>query len=48
MPFFLSLMFSLQQNEGKTGSAWKQGGMAQTMFTHMNKCKNNLKKCVGN
>jgi hypothetical protein len=42
-------MFSLQQNqrtrgqEGGTGSAWKPRwgwGMAQTIYIHVSKCKN--------
>jgi hypothetical protein len=42
MSFFLSLMFSLQQNWRTRGSAPKQewGEVTQTMYTHVNKCKN--------
>jgi hypothetical protein len=33
-------MFSPQQ-EGETGSVWKGSGeVAQTMYTHVSKCKN--------
>jgi hypothetical protein len=41
MSFLLSLTFSLQQHteeEGRTGSSWKRIG-AQTMYTHVSKCK---------
>jgi cytochrome c oxidase assembly protein Cox11 len=39
-------MFSLQQNqiqEGRIGSAQKRGEVAQTLYAHVNKCKNDLK-----
>jgi hypothetical protein len=42
----LSFMFFLQQNlktRGWTGSAWSQGeerDVAQIMYTHVSKCKN--------
>jgi hypothetical protein len=45
-------MFSLQQNqrtEGGTGSAQKQGlrEVAQIMYTHVGKCKNDkIKKLI--
>jgi hypothetical protein len=52
LSFLLSLMLSLQQNQKTRG--WNQvlsgrgreGGrkVAQTMYTHMNKCKNNQVK----
>jgi hypothetical protein len=46
----LCFLFNKIGEEGKTSSAWKQGGqgqegdMAQTMCTHMNKCVNNFFK----
>jgi hypothetical protein len=47
MSLILSLMFFSSpkwENKGRTGSAWKRGGagrVAQTMYTHVSKCKNN-------
>jgi hypothetical protein len=47
---FCFLFTKVGEKEGRTGSAWKRGGLggekqgrevAQTMYTHMNKCKNN-------
>jgi hypothetical protein len=37
--YYLCLLFNKIGEEGRTGSAWKQGGGsgAQTMYTHMNK-----------
>jgi hypothetical protein len=49
---FLSLMFvfnKIGEQEGRTGSAQKQGGwwqVAQTMPTHMSKCKNDKTKKI--
>jgi hypothetical protein len=46
MYFLLSFTFSLYQNQrkGRTDSACKRGGdggeVAQTMYTHVRKCKN--------
>jgi hypothetical protein len=44
MPFILSLMFSLQQNqiqEGGTGSVCGGGReLTQKMYRHVSKCKN--------
>jgi hypothetical protein len=54
--YLLCFLFNKIGEEHRTGSAWKRGGwgkggtrgqwgeMAQTMYTHMNKCINNLKK----
>jgi hypothetical protein len=48
----LCLLFNkIREHEEGKGSAWQQGGrgwgqgedVAQTMYTPMNKCKNNLK-----
>jgi hypothetical protein len=35
-----------REQEGGTGSAWKWGGgeVAQIMYTHVSKCKNNKTK----
>jgi hypothetical protein len=46
------LFNKIGEQEDGTGSSWKQGGggraeegkMAQTMYTHVSKCKNNKKK----
>jgi hypothetical protein len=48
MSFLLSLMFSLQQNRGRgwkrfcleVGQGGNGGGNAQTVYTHVSKCKN--------
>jgi hypothetical protein len=58
MPFLLSLVFSLQQKQRRQnsfcleGGSWKWvgsgGKVAQTMYTHVSKCKNDKrreKKC---
>jgi hypothetical protein len=43
-------LFNKIGKEGRIGSTWKRGGwgkggeMAQTMYTHMNKCINNFLK----
>jgi hypothetical protein len=48
--YLLCFLFNTIGEEGRTGSAWKRGGwgqegkVAQTMYTYMNKCTNNLKK----
>jgi hypothetical protein len=44
--YFLCFLFNkIGEQEGGTGSAWKQGGewgeVAQTMYTHVSTCKNN-------
>jgi hypothetical protein len=34
--------YKTREQEGGTGSAWKLGvGVAQIMYTHVSKCKNN-------
>jgi hypothetical protein len=46
------LFNKIGEQEDGTGSSWKQGGggraeegkMAQTMYTHVSKCKNNKRK----
>jgi hypothetical protein len=36
-----SLFNKIREQEGRTGSAWKGGGeVAQTMYTHLSKYKN--------
>jgi hypothetical protein len=52
--YLLHFLFNkIGEQEGRTGSAWKRGDMgeedrgmweefAQTLYTHMNKCKNNF------
>jgi hypothetical protein len=46
--YLLCLLFNkIREQEGRTGSAWKlRGGekVAQIMYTHVSKCKNNNKK----
>jgi hypothetical protein len=52
MSFLLSLMFSLQQNrrKGWTGSGGlgvcggEGGNVAQTMYAHVSKCKNDKRR----
>jgi hypothetical protein len=52
--YFLCFLFNKIGEEGRIGSAWKQGGwgegerdetqggeVAQTLYTHINKCINN-------
>jgi hypothetical protein len=39
LPYFL--FNKIRKQEGRTGSAWNcQGEVAQTMYTHVSKCKN--------
>jgi hypothetical protein len=48
--YLLSFLFNkIEEQEGGTGSAWKgEGEMAQTVYTHVSKCKNDkTKKRVG-
>jgi hypothetical protein len=54
--YCLCLLFSKIRNKGKTGSAWKRGGLGETdsqvaggemvqkMYAHVNKVIKNLKK----
>jgi hypothetical protein len=44
--YLLYFLFNkIREQEGRTGSTWKEGGeVAQTMYTHVSKCKNNKKK----
>jgi hypothetical protein len=40
--YLLCFLFNKIGEEGRTGYAWKWGrGVAQTMYTHVSKCKNN-------
>jgi hypothetical protein len=40
--YLLCFLFNKIEEEGRTGSAWKQWGgeVAQTVYTHVSKCKN--------
>jgi uncharacterized phage-associated protein len=43
--YLLCLLFDkIREQESGTGSAWKEGCVAQTMYTHVSKCKNNKRK----
>jgi hypothetical protein len=53
MSFLLSPIFlfnKIGEQEGRTGSAWKweRGEVAQTMYKHVRKCKNNKIKKKNN
>jgi hypothetical protein len=52
MPFLLTPMFSLQQNQRKRGAGeGRKGGrreeVAQIMYIHVSKCKNDKRKKYG-
>jgi hypothetical protein len=38
--YLLCFLINKIGEEGRTGSAWGRGGGAQTIYTHVNKCKN--------
>jgi hypothetical protein len=49
--YLLCFLFNkIGEQEGRTGSVWKWGRgwgeVAQTMYTHVSKCKNNKKKSL--
>jgi hypothetical protein len=42
---FLCFLFNkIREQKGRTGYAWKGAGVAQTMNTHVSKCKNDKEK----
>jgi hypothetical protein len=55
--YLLCFLFNkIREQEGRTGSAWKQvgvkerrrrGEVAQTMYTHVSKCKNGKSLLLG-
>jgi hypothetical protein len=48
LSYLLCFLINKIREEGRTGSAWKLGGewgeVAQTMYAHVSKCKNDKKK----
>jgi hypothetical protein len=45
--YLLSFLFNkIREQEGRTGSAWKQSEVAQIMNTHVNKYKNDKIKII--